>query len=111
MPQEPARVPYNAKGVRYVEQVEGKIVTAVWVSDPAVDPAEALENALRRDLPYEVEVIAEAVRHYRYEGADFSGWVVSGGNNYTTESIPNKRQAMRELRWAVADRFKPRGSE
>ncbi|MEU9405526.1 hypothetical protein AB0E08_07465 [Streptomyces sp. NPDC048281] len=107
----PARVPFNAKGVRYVEEVGGKIVTAVWVSDPTVDPAEALENILRQDLPYEVEVIAEATRHYRYEGAGFSGWIVrsNGGLDYS-DSIPNKREALKHLRWAVEERFKPRGS-
>jgi hypothetical protein len=106
----PARRPYDAANVAYVESAGGKIVTAVWVSDPAVDPAEALDKILHRDLPYEVEVIAEATRHYRYEGADFSGWVVTCGRNYG-DRIPNKREAMRELRWAVADRFKPRGSK
>jgi hypothetical protein len=110
MPDQPARTPYNAKGVRYVETVGGKIVTAVWVSDPTVDPAEALDKILHRDLPYEVEVIAEATRHYRYEGAGFSGWIVSsnGGLDYG-DPIPNKREAMKHLRWAVQEVFKPRG--
>jgi hypothetical protein len=108
MPDQPARRPYNAKGVRYVETVEGRIVTAVWVSDPTVDPAEALDKILHQDLPYEVEVIAEAVRHYRYEGADFSGWIVTAGNDFG-DPIPNKRDALRHLRWAVEERFKPEG--
>lgn len=104
--EKPARRPYNAANVQYVESAGGKIVTAVWVSDPAVDPAEALENILRTDLPYEVEVIAEATRFYKNEGADFSGWVVSshGGLNYG-DPLPNKREAMKHLRWSVADRF------
>lgn len=102
------RRPYNAENVQYVD--EGLIVTAVWVSDPAIDPAEALENILHRDLSYEVEVVAEATRFHKSEGAGFSGWVVSshGGLSYG-DSVPNKRQAMRELRWAVADRFSPKG--
>ncbi|KUF18824.1 hypothetical protein [Streptomyces silvensis] len=98
------RRPYNAENVQYVDA--GLIVTAVWVSDPAVDPAEALESILRRDLPYEMEVVGEATRFFKKEGAGFSGWVVStgGGLNYG-DAIPTKRQAMKELRWAVAERF------
>jgi len=109
VPEKPARRPYNAENVQYVD--EGAIVTAVWVSDPAIDPAEALENILRRDLPYEVEVIAEATRFYKKEGAGFSGWVVSshGGLNYG-DSVPNKRQAMKELCRAVAECFAPKGN-
>ncbi|MBP5906809.1 hypothetical protein F3K40_15230 [Streptomyces sp. LBUM 1478] len=102
--EQPARRPYNAENVHYVDH--GLIVTAVWVSDPTVDPAVALENVLCQGLPYEVEVIAEATRFYKKEGAGFSGWVVSshGGLNYG-DSIPNKRQAMKELGRAVADCF------
>lgn len=102
--EQPARRPYNAENVQYVD--EGNIVTAVWCSDPTVDPAVALENVLCRDLPYEVEVIAEATRFYKKEGAGFSGWVVSshGGLNYG-DSIPNKRQAMQHLGWTVAECF------
>lgn len=99
-----SRRPYDAKHVQYVD--EGRHVTAVWVSDPTVDPAEALDKILHRDLPYEVEVIAEAARFYKQEGADFSGWVVSshGGLNYG-DPIPNKREALKHLRWTVADCF------
>lgn len=98
------RRPYNAENVQYVD--EGNIVTAVWCSDPTVDPAEALDKILHRDLPYEVEVIAEAARYYKKDGADFSGWIVSshGGLNYG-DPIANKREALKHLRWAVADRF------
>jgi hypothetical protein len=105
MPEEPARTPYTAKGVRYVD--EGHTVTAVWVSDPTVDPAEALENSLRRDLPYEVDVVAEAERFYKRDGADFSGWIVRCGEHYG-DPIPKKRDALRHLRWAVEERFKPK---
>lgn len=102
--EKPARRPYNAENVQYVD--EGNIITAVWVSDPAIDPAVALENVLCQGLPYEVEVIAEATRFYKKEGAGFSGWVVSshGGLNYG-DSIPNKRQAMKHLGWTVAECF------
>lgn len=101
----PARRPYNAENVQYVD--EGNIVTAVWCSDPAIDPKTALDNVLLsfvEKVPYEVEVIAEATRFFKREGADFSGWVVSSGSNYG-DSLPNKREAMKHLRWAVAERF------
>jgi hypothetical protein len=106
--EKPARRPYNAANVQYVD--EGFHVTAVWCSDPTVDPAEALDKILYRDLPYEVEIIAEATRFYKKDGADFSGWVVSshGGLNYG-DPMPNKREAVKHLRWAVADRFAPKG--
>lgn len=100
--EEPARRPYNAENVQYID--DGNIVTAVWCSDPTIDAQVAYDNLLRRDLPYEVEVIAEATRFYKKEGADFSGWVVSSGVNYG-DSIANKREAMKHLRWTVAERF------
>lgn len=98
----PARRPFNAENVQYVD--EGVIVTAVWVSDPTVDPAIALENILHSDLPYEVEVVAEATRFYKKEGADFSGWIVRSGLDYT-DSVPNKREAMTQMRFSVQDYF------
>lgn len=104
--EQPARRPYNADNVQYID--DGNIVTAVWCSDPTIAPRVAYDNLLRRDLPYEVEVIAEATRFYKREGAGFSGWVVSRGSHYG-DSIPNKREAMKHLRWAVAERFEPKG--
>lgn len=90
--------------MRYVDQ--GVITTAVWVSDPAIDPAVALENILRTDLPYEVEVIAEATRFYKRDGAGFSGWVVSAGGGLSySDPIPNKREAMAQLCHDVAECF------
>jgi hypothetical protein len=99
------RRPYNAENVQYVD--EGNVVTAVWCSDPAITPAVALENDLRSitgDVPYEVVVIAEATRFTKKEGADFSGWVVRCGVNYG-DSIPTKRDAMKELRGWVDGYF------
>lgn len=101
--EQPARRPYNAENVQYVD--DGLNVTAVWCSDPTVDPKTALDNSLRRDLPYEVEVIAEATRFFKQEGAAFSGWVVSTPSGGYGDVVPNKRQAARDLRWTVADRF------
>ncbi|MFF4576898.1 hypothetical protein ACFY15_00575 [Streptomyces sp. NPDC001373] len=100
--EQPSRRPYNAENVRIVD--EGAVVTAVWVSDPTIDPSAALENILRRDLPYEVEVIAEASRFYKRDGADFSGWVVAG-NGGNSDGIPNKREAMKNLGYAIRDHF------
>lgn len=93
---EAARRPYNAENVQYVDN--GLIVTAVWVSDPAVNPAEALENILRRDLPYEVVQVAEAMRHFKREGADFTGWAIRRGSDYSDQPIARKRDAIKALR-------------
>ncbi|GAA2694388.1 hypothetical protein GCM10010400_69950 [Streptomyces aculeolatus] len=101
--EQPARRAYNAANVQYVD--EGLIVTAVWVSDPTIDPAVALENILRRDLPYEVVQVAEATRHFKREGADFSGWIISCGNDYNTEPIARKRDAIKDLRLQVESYF------
>ena len=101
--EQPTRRPYTAENVQYVD--EGFIVTAVWVSDPTIDPTDALENVLRQDLDYEVVPIAEATRHFRHEGADFSGWIISRGNDYSTTPIPRKRDALKELRGWVEGYF------
>lgn len=101
--EKPERRPYNAENVQYVDQ--GSIVTAVWCSDPTVDPTEALDKILYRDLPYEVEVVAEATRHFKREGADFSGWIISRGNDYSTNPIARKRDALEELRGWVDGYF------
>jgi len=108
--QTPARRPYNAANVAYVDQ--GTVITAVWVSDPAIDPAEALDKILHRDLPYEVEEIAEATRFYKSEGATFSGWIIrqASNGNHSTEPIANKRAAMKELRGWVEGYFERRGN-
>lgn len=94
--EKPARRPYNAENVQYVD--DGLIVTAVWCSDPSVDPAVALDNILRQDLPYEVVQIAEATRHFKREGADFSGWIITRGSDYSDQPIARKRDALKALR-------------
>jgi hypothetical protein len=104
--QKPARRPYNAENVQYVD--EGNFVTAVWCSDPTVDPKVALDNILRsfaEEVPYEVVQIAEATRHFKREGADFSGWIISRGCDYSTEPIARKRDAVKELRGWVEGYF------
>lgn len=103
---QPARCPFNAENVQYVD--EGNFVTAVWCSDPSIDPKIALDNILRsfaEEVPYEVVQIAEATRHFKREGADFSGWIISRGNDYSTEPIAQKRDAVKELRGWVEGYF------
>ncbi len=100
------RRPYNAENVQYVD--DGLIVTAVWCSDPSIGPKTALDNILRsfaEEVPYEVVQIAEATRHFKREGADFSGWIISRGNDYSTEPIAQKRDAIKELRGWVEGYF------
>lgn len=100
------RRPYNAENVQYVD--EGNFVTAMWCSDPSIDPKTALDNILRsfaEEVPYEVVQIAEATRHFKREGADFSGWIISRGNDYSTEPIAQKRDAVKELRGWVEGYF------
>lgn len=104
--EQPARRPYNAENVQYVD--EGNFVTAVWCSDPSIEPKTALDNILRsfaEEVPYEVVQIAEATRHFKREGADFSGWIISRGVDYSTEPIAQKRDAIKELRGWVEGCF------
>lgn len=104
--EQPGRRPFNAENVQYVD--EGSFVTAVWCSDPAIDPAVALDNILRsfaEEVPYEVVQIAEATRHFKQEGAGFSGWIISRGNDYSTEPISRKPDAVKELRGWVDGYF------
>lgn len=104
--EKPARRPYNAENVQYVD--EGNFVTAVWCSDPSIAPEVALENSLRSiagDVSYEVEVIAEATRFRRTEGASFSGWIISRGSDYSTEPIKRKPDAIKELHGWVEGYF------
>lgn len=56
-------------------------------------------------MPYEVVVIAEATRHFKREGADFSGWIIRCGTNYSTVPIAQKRNAVKELRGWVEGYF------
>lgn len=104
------RLPYDAKHVIYRESACGKIVTAFWASDRdfaalLADP-NTPDDEIDRRLWFrdDVEIVATAIRHYRYEGADFSGWIVESRRN-PSEPIPNKREAMRTLRAVAADYF------
>lgn len=103
-------IAYDAKHVIYRESVYGKIVTAFWTSDQDLAALLADPNASddvvdrRLWLRDDVEIVATATRHYRYEGEDFSGWVVEIRRS-RSEPISNKREAMKALRAAVADYF------
>lgn len=46
--------------------------------------------------------VGEAQRFYRSQGAAFSGWVVKGMGGYS-DPIPNKDEALRELRMLPDD--------
>lgn len=107
MTEQSARRPYNAKSVQTVD--EGTRVTALYIPDAAQaeDPAHVLDNILDRSKYEDVEIVAEATRFYKYEGAAFSGWIVRSGVDYG-EPISNKREAMQQLRRYVADYFKPK---
>jgi hypothetical protein len=87
------RTPYAPHAVQIVDS--GDIVTAVWSADPAMTGTEALDKVLNRNL--EIEIVAEATRYTRREGAMFSGWIVRSGLTHT-DPIPTRRAAMAAMR-------------
>lgn len=96
--------PYDAEHVQIVDHGCG-VITAVWIADPELskDPAAALENHW---ADWDVVTVAEAVRHYKTQGADFSGWIVTDHRgNYGTEPIRRKPEAMAQLRDVIRDHF------
>ncbi|MDW6058105.1 hypothetical protein SAZ11_08380 [Streptomyces sp. FXJ1.4098] len=100
---QPARRPYDAEHVQIVDQ--GLVMTALYIPDPeqAKDPKYVLEHITEQR--YEgVEVVAEATRHFKNEGAVFSGWIVRSGPSYG-EPIANKREALAQLRREITDYF------
>ncbi|MFD7016161.1 hypothetical protein [Streptomyces sp. NPDC059928] len=101
--EEPALRPYNAENVQIVDQ--GLSVTALYIPDleQAKDPKYVMEHIT--DRRYEaVEVVGEATRHFKHEGAVFSGWIVRSGSYYS-EPISNKREALRQLRREITGYF------
>lgn len=97
------RTPYDAAHAQIVDQ--GLVMTALYIPDPehAKDPEYVLEHITEQQ--YEgVEVIAEATRHFKNEGAAFSGWIVRSGPSYG-EPIANKREALKSLRREITDYF------
>lgn len=87
------RTPYAPNGVQIVD--DGGFVTALWVADPSMTAAEALDKILNREL--EIEVVSEATRYTRRDGASFSGWIVRSGVDHT-DPIPTKHAAMAAMR-------------
>jgi hypothetical protein len=94
-----APLPYDAEHVVIVDM--GRTVWALYIpdSEQAKDPQRVAEGLLRPEYA-DVELIATAERHYKKEGAGFSGWVVD-----TSDSIATKREAMRELRHVIRNHF------
>ena len=97
------RRPYDAEHVQIVDQ--RLVMTALYIPDPeqAKDPGYVLEHITEQR--YEgVEIVAEATRHFKNEGAVFSGWIVRSGPSYG-EPIANKREALAQLRREITDYF------
>ncbi|MFJ5951399.1 hypothetical protein [Streptomyces noursei] len=97
--------PYDAAHVQIIH--EPGQVTALYIPDPemARDPRTVLDAMASEWRKYEdVEVVAEATRFYQSQGASFSGWVIRSGPHHG-DPIPNKREAMAQLRYVIDDYF------
>lgn len=94
---------YDAKHVQIVDR--GLTITALWIPDPeaARSPAYVLDHICDPQFA-SVEVVAQAIRCYKRDGASFSGWIVRSGLDHG-DPIPNKREAMQSLRHSVAAYF------
>lgn len=97
------RQPYDAKHIAIVDS--GLTVTALWIPDPeaAKNPSHVLVHICDPQFA-SVEVVAQATRYYKRDGANFSGWIVRSGLNHS-DPIPNKREAIQSLRHSVAAYF------
>jgi 5'(3')-deoxyribonucleotidase len=100
--------PYDAKHVIYRDS--GHMVHALWAANPEharqlADPTTPEEVINRLWFRDDVEIVATATRHYKRDGAGFSGWVIECMGD-PTDSIRTKREAVKQLRMAVADYFK-----
>lgn len=97
------RTPYDASHVAIVDM--GHTVWALYIPDPdqARTPRHVADNICDRKFA-DVEIVAVASRHYKSEGAAFSGWIVEAGHNFS-EPIPNKREAMKALRHDIRAYF------
>lgn len=101
------KLPYDAKHVVYRD--EGTMVHAFWAADADVarqlaDPNTPNEVIRRLWFRSDVEIVADATRFYKNEGATFSGWIIASGG-YHSDQISNKREAMKSLKAIVADYF------
>lgn len=103
------KLPYDAKHVVYRD--DGTMIHAFWTSAPEAarqladrnTPGDVIERLWFRD---DVEIVATATRFYKRDGAGHSGWVVNSGPDDYSDSIPNKREAMKTLRHHVTENFK-----
>lgn len=98
------RRPYRAESVQIIDG--GWNVTALYIPDPeqALDPAHVLENILDYSKYENVEVVAEATKLTKKDGADFPGWIVRSGLEHT-DPLENKVVAMQHVRDAVTRHF------
>jgi len=95
------KVPYHPDFAHRV--VRGANVTVIWSPFPIIDAAAVVDNFL--DARYrDVETVAEAARFTKAEGADFSGWVVRSGLDYS-DPRRTRKAALEQLEMAVADYF------
>jgi hypothetical protein len=97
------RIAWAVENVVYRHTNYG-IVYAFWTPDPekaATLKTGDLDSLLVDD---DIVLVAEATRYYQSEGATFSGWIVVSGRLHS-DPIPNKPEAMAQLRLIVADYF------
>lgn len=96
-------VPYHPDFVHYVD-TPGQI-TALWSPVPIQDPKYVLAHITDRSRFDSVEVVAEANRFTKRDGAVYPGWVVRSGVDHS-EPLTLKADALRSLDSAVAEYFK-----
>jgi hypothetical protein len=97
------RIAWAVENVVYRHTNYG-IVYAFWT--PSLEKAATLKTADLDALLVDDDIIlvAEATRYYQSEGATFSGWVIASGRN-SGDPVPNKPEAMAQMRVTVADLF------
>lgn len=98
-----APTPYTADHVKILDR--GNTVVALWLPKLGMDPQHAWNNLLAPEYR-DVEVIATAERHFRVDGAAFSGWIVSTGPSDHTDPLRTKPVALDHLRDRVRRNFK-----
>jgi len=101
------RLPHTARHTVYRDS--GTMIHAFWTSNPDIaqqlrDPATPDETINRLWFHNDVEIVATATRFYKRDGAGHSGWIVES-QGYPSDSITNKREAMKSMRYAVASYF------
>lgn len=96
------RLPYDAKHAIYADR--GHSVDAMWTPDAeqAKDPKgiDIIDRANES-----VEMIASIERRYKSDGYSEGGWFIRASGYGWDYAAPNKREAMKALRAAVAGYF------